>query len=57
MKIVLFAFLIGIIATSTSPTVVPVWFNYDYSLQKDYSLLYSEYYFRAKVEPQKKNGH
>jgi hypothetical protein len=54
MKIVLFAFLIGIIATSTSPTVVPVWFNYDYSLQKDYSLHYSEYYFRAKVEPQKK---
>ena len=54
MKIVLFAFLIGIIATSTSPTVVPVWFNYDYSLQKDYSLHYSEYYFRAKVEPKKK---
>ena len=54
MKIVLFAFLIGIITTSTSPTVVPVWFNYDYSFQKDYSLHYSEYYFRAKVEPQRK---
>ena len=53
MKIILFCLLLGII-TSASLPIVDVWFNYDYSLQKDYSSSYKEYFFRATVLPNEK---
>lgn len=53
MKIILFCLLLGII-TSASLPIVDVWFNYDYSLQKDYSSSYKEYFFRATVLPGEK---
>ena len=48
MKIILLSLVFGIISSATVP-VVNVWYNYDYSLLKDYSSSYSEYYFRAEV--------
>lgn len=53
MKIILFCLLLGII-TSASLPIVDVWFNYDYSLQKDFSSSYTEYFFRATVLPGEK---
>jgi hypothetical protein len=53
MKIILFCLLLGII-TSASLPIVDVWFNYDYSLQKDFSSTYNEYFFRATVLPGEK---
>lgn len=53
MKIILFCLLLGIISATTLP-IVDVWFNYDYSLQKDYSSTYNEYFFRATVLPNEK---
>ena len=53
MKIILFCLLLGIITSSSLP-IVDVWFNYDYSLQKDFSSTYNEYFFRATVLPGEK---
>lgn len=51
MKIFLFALLFGIISNAYFPTVFNVYYNYEYSLLKDYSQSYSEYHFRAEVVP------
>lgn len=51
MKIFLFALLFGIISSSYYPNVINVYYNYEYSLLKDYSQQYTEYHFRAEVIP------
>lgn len=48
MKIILLILIFGIISSTTLP-VIPIWYNYDYELMKDFSSSYTQYFFKARV--------
>lgn len=51
MRVIYFVFILGLISCSTWSSVIDVWYNYEYSLLKDYSQQYDSWmwYFRVPV--------
>lgn len=51
MKIIFIISLLGMISCFTYLPIADVYYNYDYNLTKYYSSSYTEYFFRAMVNP------
>lgn len=53
MKVIYFILIFGLATCKTWSSVINLWYNYDYSLVKDYSSDYSEWkwFFRVAVNP------
>lgn len=49
MRVIYFAFILGLISCSTWSSVINVWYNYEYSLLKDYSDQYTAWYWYFRV--------
>jgi len=49
MRVIYFILILGFISCKTYENVIDVWYNYEYSLLKDYSQTYNQWNFRLPV--------